>query len=135
MPGRKTLIALIFTAVLLASVLFFMLPQKSLAPTGHNNNNQNQKCGIESCHGLDIVCGANVSEVCTEEYQLGDACRKYVRCEVLNGQCQIVQSPSFNECKDCVRNCEKSRDDIGKQWECEGECHKKINGTDEAVPE
>jgi len=32
-----------------------------------------QKCGIENCHGLDITCGSDVPDACTEIYMIGDA--------------------------------------------------------------
>lgn len=43
-------------------------------------------CGITSCHGLDLACGANPPEVCTMEYRLGDKCRQYARCDSSGGE-------------------------------------------------
>ena len=50
------------------------------------------KCGIENCHGLNITCGPNIPEVCTENYMLGDCCRRYASCEIIEGECKLVKS-------------------------------------------
>ena len=81
------------------------------------------KCGIESCHGMDIVCGSNVPDVCTEVYMLGDGCRQFAKCGVIAGQCQSVQSPRFDQCKTCVKKCESDfAKDNAKMFECESGC-------------
>ena len=41
-----------------------------------------RKCGIESCHGLDITCGPNVPEVCDMMSMAGDNCRQFVSCQL-----------------------------------------------------
>lgn len=82
-----------------------------------------KKCGIENCHGLDITCGSNVPDACTEEYLIGDGCRRYARCEILNGRCQLVESEMFEKCKSCVEKCLKDfKDEGSKAFECESEC-------------
>lgn len=80
-------------------------------------------CGIENCHGLDIQCGRNPAQVCTEIYEIGDKCRQYVECGVVDGQCQQVENEDFTSCKTCVEKCiaENGLDGEGL-WECEGEC-------------
>ncbi len=84
----------------------------------------NTACGIENCHGLDIQCGPNPAEMCTEIYQLGDKCRKHAKCGVQNGGCQQIQNAQFTQCKECVQNCEnKNNDDVMKMFECEGNCN------------
>jgi hypothetical protein len=81
------------------------------------------KCGIESCHGMEIVCGSNVPDVCTEVYMLGDSCRQFAKCGIIAGLCQSVQSPRFDQCKTCVKKCESDFDkDNAKMFECESGC-------------
>ncbi len=82
-----------------------------------------ERCGIESCHGLDIVCGPNVPDVCTEIYQLGDGCRKYARCAAIDGACALTPSADFDACKACVQKCANNfaTDNIGV-FSCESEC-------------
>lgn len=65
----------------------------------------NQKCQLETCHGLDVVCGANPPDACTAMYALGDKCLQYVKCGNQNGQCQPTENENFNQCKSCVQNC------------------------------
>ncbi len=66
---------------------------------------QEEKCGIENCHGLDITCGSNIPDGCTEIYMIGDGCRQYAKCEIINGKCQLVQNKKFEDCKSCVEKC------------------------------
>jgi hypothetical protein len=86
---------------------------------------KDEKCGLENCHGLEISCGTNVPEMCTEMYQLGDFCRQYAVCETIGGQCQMVPNENFDKCKSCVAECE----DLGGEpaFECEAECRTTMN--------
>ena len=80
-------------------------------------------CGIENCHGLDIVCGSNVAQMCDMMYMLGDRCRQYAHCEKKDGKCQPVWSPQFESCKLCVQECEsKFINNSGELFICESEC-------------
>jgi hypothetical protein len=84
---------------------------------------QEQKCGIEQCHGLELTCGSNVPDACTEIYQLGDFCRQYFSgCEVVDGDCAKVSNASadllFSKCKFYIEHCEKISDPI-KAFQCE----------------
>ncbi|MBS3107411.1 hypothetical protein J4468_00700 [Candidatus Woesearchaeota archaeon] len=82
-----------------------------------------QVCGIENCHGLDIQCGPEPAEICTEIYQLGDKCRTLASCEIIKDQCQPYFSEEFNACKACVNNCILIHiNEIDKQFECESLC-------------
>ena len=80
-------------------------------------------CGLTSCHGLDLACGSNAPQVCTEEYKLGDKCRKYARCDTGSGSCTLVTDPQLVTCKACVERC-----DIGAgidelaAFDCEQKC-------------
>jgi len=92
-------------------------------------NNKCQKvpkteaCGIENCHGLNVVCGPNVAEFCTMQYELGDGCRKYATCMTIADRCQLVTTYKFDECKACVEKCIQ---DLGtdpvKTTDCETKC-------------
>ena len=94
-------------------IMTFVLPVKTHAA---------EKCGIENCHGLDITCGPNVPEVCTEMYGLGDFCRAFVRCEIVNGKCEVVKNPQFDNCRSCVEKCSQDNSYPPKVFECEAEC-------------
>jgi hypothetical protein len=80
-----------------------------------------RKCGIEQCHGLDITCGPNVPDACTMIYQLGDRCRQYVNCEVIGGECTLVKTGRFEECKACVEKCLEGFQG-SEAFECESLC-------------
>lgn len=86
---------------------------------------EEEKCGLENCHGLDVTCGPNVPDFCTMEYQLGDFCRQYAICEVIGGECQLVPDPLWDDCRDCVAECEA----LGGEpaFECEQECRELIS--------
>jgi len=80
-------------------------------------------CQLETCHGLDISCGSNPPDVCTEIYMVGDKCLQYAQCGVRNGTCGPVENASFDQCKSCVQVCmDKNKDDSQKLFECESRC-------------
>ncbi len=80
-------------------------------------------CGIENCHGLDIVCGSNPAQMCTEMYQLGDRCRQFATCGVVNGSCKQIEDTQFTACKTCVQACEKKfPNDPEQVFQCENTC-------------
>lgn len=80
------------------------------------------RCGIENCHGLDIVCGPNPPDFCTELYQLGDFCRQFAYCEIVGSNCQLAPDLRFDQCKSCVEKCEQLSGQ--EAFECENECRK-----------
>lgn len=80
------------------------------------------ECGIENCHGMDIVCGPNPAEVCTMIYMLGDKCRQYASCGVVEGECAPILSEQFNSCKACVENCIADHGDEIEVFNCESNC-------------
>lgn len=81
------------------------------------------KCGIENCHGLDITCGPNIAEVCTEIYMAGDNCRRYASCQITNGQCKLEKTQKFDNCKACVEKCEiDDKDNPMEFFQCESKC-------------
>ena len=65
----------------------------------------NVSCGMENCHGLEIRCGANPVDFCTMVYTPGDRCRQYASCRIVQGSCQPVLEPAFEQCKNCVEMC------------------------------
>lgn len=107
-------------ALVIAMLLF-------LCPNGYAKDAQ--RCGIENCHGINIVCGPHVPEACTQTYALGDFCRAYAHCEVLEGKCTLKQDPAFETCTACVRKCTDAHpnDPVGV-FNCEAKCRDEITG-------
>lgn len=82
-----------------------------------------ENCQFTSCHGLDISCGSDGPKACTASYALGDRCRQFAKCQVVDGECQIVKDEKFAICKACVENCVKRNPKNGiKQFDCESKC-------------
>jgi len=80
-------------------------------------------CGIENCHGLDIKCGPNIPDACTEIYMMGDRCREYANCEIIEGKCQLTKNTEFDGCKTCVDDCLNRFSNNGEGvFECESGC-------------
>lgn len=122
--NKKILLATIIPLLLVLAVLAFS--KKSIPPPSVPQASQpvtSEKCGLENCHGLELSCGPNVPEACTFLYQIGDNCRQYAKCEVVNNRCQLKTNPKFAECKSCVEKClaEFANDPV-KTSACEGQC-------------
>lgn len=80
-------------------------------------------CGIENCHGLEIVCSEKEPPMCTMEYVLGDKCRQYAKCAVIDGKCQVLPSDDFDACKTCVEKCKMEfPGDTTQVILCEADC-------------
>ena len=80
-------------------------------------------CGIENCHGMDITCGANPAQICTDLYAAGDNCRRYANCAIVAGKCQLQQSAKFDGCKTCVEKCTSAnKTDQIAFFQCESKC-------------
>lgn len=80
-------------------------------------------CEIENCHGLDITCGSDKPDFCTMIYELGDRCRQFASCRIVNGECQLVKSDRFEKCKSCVKKCiEDYRGNPIGITQCEASC-------------
>lgn len=93
-------------------------------PNVDNGDADDQVCGRENCHGLDIKCGPNVAEICTEIYQLGDKCLRYVNCGIVNGVCRQIPNAAFDACKICAQKCETDfAGDSMKLFDCESKCN------------
>ena len=80
-------------------------------------------CSLENCHGLDIRCGPNPPDICTEMYGTGDNCLQYAKCGVIQGKCQQIENTRFTQCRLCVEGCiQSSMNDDMKLFECESTC-------------
>ena len=116
---------LVFLIIAIVVILDVSLLIQDKSPEKENNLEQTknkQKCGIEQCHGLDITCGKNIPDLCTAVYQVGDICRKYVKCEITKDKCLFIKDSKFEECKTCVANtCNDNPEN------CEGICIQKID--------
>lgn len=77
-------------------------------------------CGFTTCHGLDLACGPNPPQVCTQEYQLGDKCRQFATCSNANGSCHLVTTPQYDSCKACIQKCGGA--DPAEIFTCEEKC-------------
>lgn len=88
-----------------------------------------KECGVEQCHGMDLTCGEDVPEICTEIYQIGDGCRQYFECEKEGDSCHFVENESFGSCTACVSDCIRNYEDAEDQFRCEEECKTEIETT------
>lgn len=80
-------------------------------------------CKLQTCHGLDIVCGASEPRMCTMQYQIGDKCLRYAQCGVQNGACGQIVTQAFQACKACVQNCMQAhQNDPQGVFACEAQC-------------
>jgi hypothetical protein len=56
-------------------------------------------------------------------YQLGDKCREFAKCGVVDGVCQLIENAEFTACKSCAQKCEKDfSNDPGQAFSCESRC-------------
>ena len=121
------LIAFVALLIILGGVFFWNNNETSVteSPEGPDSGLPpvTAECGIENCHGMDIVCGPKPAEVCDMMYQLGDKCRQFAQCGVVDGVCQKIDNPGFATCKMCVENCEILHPDAPDQaLACESAC-------------
>jgi hypothetical protein len=80
-------------------------------------------CGFTTCHGTDLICGLNAPQICTMEYQIGDKCRQYARCDTTGGSCTLVTTQQFVSCKACADNCQiQAGPDSLAAMTCEEKC-------------
>ena len=82
-----------------------------------------EPCEVQNCHGMEISCGPNPAEICTDLYQLGDKCRSLASCRYINNSCTVVAQPGYTNCISCVEQCNKTAGgDPVKAFECESRC-------------
>ena len=103
------LLPVLIVGLLLNFVFFKSEEGKSSLPV--DIPTQSKDCGIENCHGLDVKCGSDIVDVCTMEFESGDSCRKYAKCIVIDGVCQVEMGGEYSKCKKCIEEC----------WEEKGE--------------
>lgn len=108
---------ILFAVIVVVSAVGFV------SSVGAQGRGSPSECGIENCHGLNITCGPNIPKACTMMYGFGDRCRQFVRCEIIEGKCQLVESEAFQRCKMCIEECKQyGEKDIIKSFECESHC-------------
>lgn len=88
-------------------------------------------CFVQNCHGTEVQCGDRGPLMCTMEYRLGDACRKFVSCVRRDGVCQADVVPQFTACVECVQRCAGSGQ--SNPFECESTCLMQIQQTQEKM--
>ena len=84
-----------------------------------------EQCRIQNCHGLNIQCGLSRPMACTAMYQLGDFCRQFAECQMVEGECRFVSNDVFARCKSCVQDCELNRAEVNP-FVCEVKCRKEF---------
>lgn len=121
MKAKILFLALFFLVI---GFVFFLITTKNYPKFPRKvPSTSSEKCGIENCHGLEITCGPNIPKTCTFEYQLGDRCREFAKCEIIKGKCQLVKSQKFTECKICVEDClKKYQNNQEELFRCEEKC-------------
>lgn len=80
-------------------------------------------CGIQECHGMELTCGSQPADICTEIFMVGDGCRTFFECGVTNGICAKTEDRRFDSCTSCVKQCvsDNKGDDV-KISECDSYC-------------
>lgn len=104
-------------------VVYIVKDRPGVKDAGAEDPGEPGSCVIEDCHGMDIVCGPKKPDACTEIYALGDYCRQFAACAVIDGKCQPAQSKLFDECKACVEKCAIDfAQENEKMFACENDC-------------
>ena len=111
---RAIVISLVIIFGSLAAALAYM-------PYAEHTQPEDVVCGVQECHGLNITCGSDVPDVCTEIYMLGDFCRQHAQCKVVNGECTLVENFNFKKCKECAENCQQIQEP-NEAFLCEDYC-------------
>ena len=83
-------------------------------------------CGLMECHGVNVTCGFDAPEACDMMYRMGDFCRQYSSCEVVEGECRTVTQMPFEQCRACVLECEKIKNDPAGAFDCENSCRQQL---------
>lgn len=104
--------------------LITISPSGSFCKAAPQEKKVSLQCGLESCHGLDLKCGYNPPEICSQMYAIGDFCREYAKCEISDGNCVLTKNTKLNSCVACMKTC-PTKDSIEME-NCETKCRKKI---------
>ena len=111
----------VFIAGVMMAVLF-LVPVVS-AKTFGIGTEETVHCGIENCHGVDVICGPKPAQMCTMMYAAGDGCRRFAVCEIIDGECRLRPDPRYEQCKECFQECVRtSSDDPSSAFQCEEQC-------------
>jgi len=43
--------------------------------------------------------------MCTAMYAVGDRCRQFARCAIIDGRCQLVKDEQLEACQSCLQLC------------------------------
>lgn len=119
MTQKQVLIGTVVVAVAAVLLWSFQTPSES----------SDQVCEVANCHGLDVVCGSEPAEVCTEEYVVGDFCRQFASCQVTNGNCVTVTSETYDRCRSCVEDCldQYEQNESFDVLACDDRCRQQIS--------
>lgn len=107
----------------------FLFANDTIAKPFSISKTETVMCGIENCHGVDVICGPKPAQMCTMMYAVGDGCRQYTKCEIIDGKCQLRPDPRFEECQICIKKClEGLENDPAASFGCESQCLPVDNG-------
>ncbi|MCC6758932.1 MAG: hypothetical protein IT395_04830 [Candidatus Omnitrophica bacterium] len=107
----------------------FLFANDAIAKVFNISKAETVMCGIENCHGVDVICGPKPAQMCTMMYAVGDGCRQYAKCEIIDGKCQLRPDPRFEECQICIKKClEGLENDPAASFGCESQCLPVDNG-------
>ena len=81
-------------------------------------------CRLLGCSGLELKCGIQPPGACMMLYRPGDFCRKYARCELNSGSCQLEKSALLDRCLSCMSQCLEREG--GNAGPCDRECRLKM---------
>ncbi|GIW63690.1 MAG: hypothetical protein KatS3mg091_492 [Patescibacteria group bacterium] len=133
MKNRKVI--LVIFAIVTIFILLLVLYQQNLVKQHQSQSddkavlptdqqiNSSSGCFVSNCHGLEIECGPVKAEFCTMEYVIGDVCRQFSQCGIVNNSCQPIYNEKFSVCRDCVKNCiEQHQENTENLFDCEAKC-------------
>ena len=109
--------------IFVGAVLLWSAPL-ALCDNMPNNITQEQQCGLSNCHGLDAQCVINPPQACDSMYGMGDFCRQYIHCAIVDGKCQSTISSDFLKCRNCVEGCDDNKNSPMQAFDCENKCRK-----------
>ncbi len=85
---------------------------------------ETRRCALESCHGLNLKCGFNAPDMCTQMYAIGDFCRQYANCEISGDTCKLTKNTVLDKCIACMNKCPTKNP--MNHADCETKCRTKI---------
>jgi hypothetical protein len=71
------------------------------------NLQEERICELNKCGGYNLSC-VMISQPmnCLAVHAPGNVCRKFVSCEIVDGVCQTIKKPEYDDCVDCFMKCE-----------------------------